>query len=425
MTPKTQTSFSDYSPLSLFGKRSRMMSSSSDNTGNSDNDDSQESSSSSTPPSMVNMKELLRRIQSLKDADAMEQEIQNAVNLNSATNHTDSSGRSSTVLLDLPVVAFDSLLPNQRLSGTTTDPTFSRFLRDLGLGGMFVMTSVDPYKRLIRRNGVVARIEIVDAGKGGQDTPDSSRPSLSSIPTAVDFVIVGRYHCHIVGPPAQMKRRIGRWRRAYDPDGEETRLGWGVERFLSLDSNNHTTTFVSLLDDQTDLGQETAPGNNIDGVKLEEWSWSTAKVMIVSNNNMKKNNKNNNHSEDTPFVADRVKEILELLDTWEQLASNEQTYDNVDVVASTRILKGHPGLTVDPKRLLHKVRQELGDLPTTSAEDLVLWIAAYMNPLPSLGVAPEIRGRVLEASPNLERQLKIVKLALQKSIRNLQGKEPL
>ena len=37
-----------------------------------------------------------------------------------------------------------------------------------------------------------------------------------------------------------MKLRIGRWRRGYDPDGEESRLGWGDERFVDkADGGTH------------------------------------------------------------------------------------------------------------------------------------------------------------------------------------------
>ena len=47
----------------------------------------------------------------------------------------------------LPVVCFDAMLPGQRLELTTEDPTLCDFLMQLGLGGMFCMTSLDPRER--------------------------------------------------------------------------------------------------------------------------------------------------------------------------------------------------------------------------------------------------------------------------------------
>ena len=43
----------------------------------------------------------------------------------------------------VPVIAFDALLPHQRLSLTVGDATFSKLLADLGLGGLLCVTSVD------------------------------------------------------------------------------------------------------------------------------------------------------------------------------------------------------------------------------------------------------------------------------------------
>lgn len=64
--------------------------------------------------------------------------------------------------MELPVVCLDALLPNQSLVGSTTDPTFCNLLRSIGLGGTFVITSLNTRARKIRRFGVLARIEIVD-----------------------------------------------------------------------------------------------------------------------------------------------------------------------------------------------------------------------------------------------------------------------
>ena len=125
-------------------------------------------------------------------------------------------------IVDLPVICLDALLPNQTLIGSTTDPTFCNMLRTIGLGGIFVMTSLNNRQRRIRRFGVIARIELVDVDgdDNGDDTnvvePPEQYKHLST-PTQVSFSIVGKRRCEILGKGKDMKDRIGRWRRGYDP----------------------------------------------------------------------------------------------------------------------------------------------------------------------------------------------------------------
>ena len=316
------------------------------------------------------MTELSCRIQSIAAADKLEQD-------------------STTGLIALPVISFDSLLPNQRLVGMTTDPTFSCLLRNLGLGGLFVMTSLDPSTRMLRRNGVVARIEIVDASS-----------SMESLPTAVDFCIVGRRRCRLVGPSNGFVARVGRWRRVYDPDGEETMLGWGRERFIDALPNA-----TSSYDDHevTMEGDESMPHT--------QWSLNLIDCALTDADN------------DCEHVIRKAEKLVPLLDKWLSLASNSHTYDNTDVVATARVLKGQPGLRVDPAALLRNVLADLGDRPS-DATALAFWGAALINPLPVLGVSPEIRGRILEA-PDASSRLDILEWGIKRSIRNLDGTVPL
>lgn len=105
----------------------------------------------------------------------------------------------------LPVIAFDALLPQQRLTGSTQDETFCRLLRDLGIGGVFVMVSWNPFKRRVRRNGVICQIELCDALK--QASPlDPSDPR--SVPTSVDFIVTGCAPCRVRGPAIGMVERL-------------------------------------------------------------------------------------------------------------------------------------------------------------------------------------------------------------------------
>ena len=83
----------------------------------------------------------------------------------------------------VPVIAFDALLPHQRLSLTVGDATFSKLLADLGLGGLLCVTSVDQRRRMLRRHGVLARLEhTLHAGvhardQGGADGAHLDRAS--------------------------------------------------------------------------------------------------------------------------------------------------------------------------------------------------------------------------------------------------------
>ena len=336
---------------------------------------------SSSNDSSFDMSELSRRIEGLQTADNL---------------LGDGTGDGTSVVLDLPVIAFDSLLPNQRMSGRTSDITFARMLARLGLGGLFCMVSVNHTQRKIRRNGVVCRIELIDA-------PNADGVSSNgNIMTAVDFQLVGLRRCRVVGIPEGMKARIGRWRRQYDPDGEESVLGFGEERFVDVDEENASMP--------TDL---TVQPEKMKGLSYQEWSYAQVDCAIED--------ADNNQEE----VVQKAESLIPLLEKWQQLASDVQTYDNTDVVASSRVMKGQPGLRVDPAALIRKVIADLGKQPSpTDPVAFALWGTGLINPVPELGCSPEIRGRVLEA-PDAMTKLKILEWGAKKSIANLNGSAPL
>jgi hypothetical protein len=297
------------------------------------------------------------------------------------------------VLRDPPAICFDALLPRQRLVGTTSDETFGRFLKELGISGIFVMTSLDYANgRRLRRDAVLCKIEVVDAP---MHDPRGECTNMF-LPTAVDFSILGIQRCRLVGPAKDMQARIGRWRRCYDPNGEEAVLGWGMERFVDSHGN-----------DVEHIGIDT---NN-----LCSSTWTAIPVQI--------NDLDDNDVHDPTTVA-LCKRIPVLLDEWQVLASNEGTYENVDVVATARRRSGYPGLCIDAAALLRNVRAELGPIPVHCPTELALYGAALINPLPVLGVAPEIRGRILSAS-SAHQRLTILEWGIQRSIENLKGIRPL
>lgn len=342
------------------------------------------------------MAELSRRIEGIQTAERL---------LGSEKNKNDNSSSSSSTssnnnYVHLPVIAFDAMLPNQRMAGRTTDRTFCRLLASLGLGGLVVMVSVNYAKRKIRRNGVICRIELVDA-------PGTGLAENGRCMTAVDFQLVGLRTCRVVGSSTHMERRIGRWRRGYDPDGEGSKLGFGMERFVDVEDDNLASP---LLDN--DLEQKMADTHK----KLPVRKWSSIPVDIAIQDS----------DANDPKVAEKAKSLQPLLEQWQQLASDIKTYDNTDVVAAARVMHGQPGLRVDPAALLRKVNKDLGEQPspTEDPSNFALWGAALINPLPALGISPEIRGRVLEA-PNAMSKLMILEWGVKRSIANLEGKTPL
>ena len=312
----------------------------------------------------------------------------------------------------LPVVCLDALLPRQQLEVDTEDPTFCCMLRDLGLGGLFVMTSLNPARRMLRRSGVVVRIALVDA-----------RRELDGAPTAVRASLCGRRRVRISGSGQGLTLRVGRFRKGYDVDSilTEAVLGWGPERFVDRDN-------ATVLAAPSDAAS----------TKLPAREWTSTDFVVL-------------HDEDeAPLyeagsacevrgrpaatageqaalaqLEDRARQLSEALDRWLLLAREPRTYDDVRVVAGVRVQRGEPGLRVDPDRLLGNVLDSLGPRPPLSAPTaLAFWAAALINPLPALGVARECRGAVLEAS-NASDRLRIVQRVLDASIANLEGKTPL
>jgi hypothetical protein len=127
----------------------------------------------------------------------------------------------------------------------------------------------------------------------------------------------------------------------------------------------------------------------------------------------------------TSAAVDKATSLIPLLDQWYSLASNLNTYNNIDVVAATRVQSGEPGLRVNPKNLLQKVKMELGPRPPPSRPTaFAIWGAALINPLPALGVSSEVRGAVLHVK-GADAKLDVLERGLVRSIRNLNGSMPL
>jgi len=186
-------------------------------------------------------------------------------------------------------------------------------------------------------------------------------------------------------------------------------LGWGDERFV--DALPHATSAASsspAVDDDTEATTTTRLFAH-----HTDWSTNPVDFALVDTDHTCKT------------VINKAESVIALLDKWQALATNTRTYENVNVVATARLLKGQPILRVDPEALLRNVKKSLGEIPPpTDPSALAFWGAALINPLPALGVAPEIRGRVLEA-PDAYSRLEILEWGISRSIRNLEGSSPL
>jgi hypothetical protein len=257
------------------------------------------------------------------------------------------------------------------------------------------MTSLNTKQRKLRRYATVAKIELVDV-----------EADTGFEPTAVTFAVVGKRQCEILGAAAGMTARVGRWRRDYDPDGEETRLGWGEEKFVDIEDSRATDDVNKLLSE------------SIIGVdKLSNNRWNNNKILVVDEQTIDK--------DVSLLTVERAAALVPLIEQWYRLASNPRTYNNIAVVASTRLERGAPGLRVNPETLLRKVKMELGPMPPpTKPTAFALWGAALINPLPALGVSTEIRGAVLHVD-GAEAKLDVLERGLLRSIKNLRGIAPL
>ncbi|OEU17053.1 hypothetical protein FRACYDRAFT_239656 [Fragilariopsis cylindrus CCMP1102] len=354
---------------------------------------------------------LQQRVQELQSSKAIEELLFN--NDNDSSNDNDNN--NNDVTLSLPVITFDALLPQQKLEGSTEDTTFIKFLiHEIGLGGHFMMTSLEYKSRKIRRNGVVCKLEFLNAASATTTTPVAMTSSSNNndLPTSVHFVIVGKKRCRVaVGNKANsskdkdLKLRIGRWRRCYDENCEESQLGWGEERFKDIDvvvddddDNNKGNDDNEIVVDQSS-SPTILPSSSLP-LPTDPKQWNEIEIEYKDLDNHE--NDSNNNDNNIASNIEKVEALIPYVDEWYDLASNIKTYQNLNVTATARIQWDQPYLTIEPEKLLRPL----------------------INPLPALGVSLEIRGNILEAN-TIQQKLQILELGLMRSIQNLKGERRL
>jgi hypothetical protein len=393
---------------------------------------------------------LQQRVQELQSSKAIEELLFN--------NNDNDNDDNNDVKLSLPVISFDALLPKQKLEGSTEDTTFIKFLiNEIGLGGYFMMTSLEYKSRKIRRNGVLCKIEFLNAAASA--TPPVAMTSISNVmnsatttksiddlPTSVNFVIVGKKRCRVaiggnkdIRKNKDLKLRIGRWRRCYDENCEESQLGWGEERFKDIDVvdddvNDNGTDDNEIIVDQS--SPTILPSSSLPlPTDPKQWNKIEIEYKDLDNNE----NDDSNNDKNIASNIEKVESLIPYVDEWYDLASDIKTYQNLNVTATARVQWDQPYLTIEPKNLLRRVVKELGPRPnatitTTNTNtnsdsnkvniEFMFWVAALINPLPALGVSLEIRGNILEAN-TIKQKLHILELGLIRSIQNLKGERRL
>eukprot|EP00967_Tisochrysis_lutea_P053941 scaffold67230_cov30-Tisochrysis_lutea.AAC.1 len=330
------------------------------------------------------------------------------------------TGLVASSRLSVPVVCIDPMLPKQRMEIKTEDDTFCCLLRDVGFGGLIGIVGLDTRTRRLRRHGILARIAFVDVLP-----PPPGSPPL--IPTEVRASLIGIRRMCVCGPAEGMRLRVGRFRRGYADgviDGGIA-LGFGEERFNNaregcsvcenvssasavdpsgqMPSTEVTEATVEVLIDPDELWEDELVGeNNLSFTSEDPLDGCDAGAM----------------SEDSSLISapTKAQALSILLDLWLELIRKQETLVRSDVALCARLT---------PDVLISHVLDDIGPKPPTSAPTaLSLWGASLINPLPSLGVAPECRGSVLEAVDSAER-LAIVTRACERSIRSLRDGSPL
>mmetsp|Transcript_53322 Transcript_53322/g.127196 ORF Transcript_53322/g.127196 Transcript_53322/m.127196 type:complete len:404 (+) Transcript_53322:90-1301(+) len=353
---------------------------------------------------------LRRRMADVQAADAREAELYKA-------------GRG-----ELPVLCLDALLPRQRLQFETGDATFSAFLRGVGLGGIFAMVGLDFKTRRLRRRGVVARLEFVD----------SSNASDEGAPTSVSVSVVGRRRMEVLGGRSDLCLRAGCFRQGYGDDlSGGVGLGWGDETFTDVPERAGPAAAAKTTVPVSEEVQQMQPPSKWSNVEVAVLRDADEEVLFKDSElgavlaRAAGDAAGSAAAEESlsPLEQEELeqpcKALRELVAKWQKLVRDPETFENVYVTAGVRVRPGEPQLRVDTNKLLDGVIEDLGPQPpVTSASALALWAAALINPLPALGVSPEIRGRILEASTPMER-VAIAAWGVQRSILNLEGRMPL
>ncbi|CAE8729893.1 unnamed protein product, partial [Polarella glacialis] len=242
----------------------------------------------------------------------------------------------------LPLLVLDSMLPGQELDFWTDDKTYLALMADVGVGGSLGMLGMDPRTRNVLRHGVEVTVTACQPRDGGVYT-----------------VLSGQRVFRL--PTSSAPQPVGRWRRAYAEGSEEIALGWGQEQFVEEQGQDPLTSLLGGARNREALNQ-----------KVGEGAWEAVVVQWLT---------------DEPSAGEEAHPLASRIE-----AAIPQWLDLVRSAGRER-----------REGQLELIRETLGQPPPVSQpRAFALWAAALINPLPSLGVALEIRPAVLAASSGSE-----------------------
>eukprot|EP00929_Paragymnodinium_shiwhaense_P039167 TRINITY_DN20596_c0_g1_i3.p1 TRINITY_DN20596_c0_g1~~TRINITY_DN20596_c0_g1_i3.p1 ORF type:complete len:233 (-),score=43.27 TRINITY_DN20596_c0_g1_i3:8-706(-) len=181
-------------------------------------------------------------------------------------------------------------------------------------------------------------------------------------------------------PAGESPTSIGRWRQSYSPTGHSLALGWGRELFQPDETVEDDPSSVSA-------GTAAASADRREAAKTGDEAWSGEVVEWVPEE----------EHLDEAHPATGV--LRSYVDTWMQLLrekGRERQQGQLDYIL--KVLGPRP--------------------PDTKPMALCFWIAGLINPLPALGVAPEIRPAMLSATTTDE-AVEIAAFGLRRSIDDL------
>ena len=322
----------------------------------------------------------------------------------------------------MPVVCLDPMLPGQKLEIVSTDRTLGELVRTVGAGGSLAMIGIDHREKRLLRHGVAVVVETCgDAPPDGPDAPPGVRATLSAT-----------RRLRVLGTTPI----VGRWRRCYADDFSDSRataLGWGRESFVRDD-----IVELAALDDAADKAIVVRDSNQADvddDDTVAARPWTPTPIMWVDDDAV----------DDVARAAEitaAIAALEPLITRWKQLVvARSEGSDEPELAAgraspvlrsASTSLAATAGRTTaraaEPAAppssaalVLERVLADIGPQPAaTRPHSFALWAAALVNPLPPLGVAPEVRPAVLRAQCALAR-LEIVRRAFERSIANLDG----
>ncbi|KAL7437376.1 hypothetical protein ACHAXM_009093, partial [Skeletonema potamos] len=267
----------------------------------------------------------------------------------------------------LPLMILDTMLPRQILQIQIQHPTLKALMKhrineETPTLGMLGMARLSTGQTVPLKTGV--EVEIIQMEKASDSAPPNTSSTNRSSGGGVEE------------EGWDISLRAGR-RFIIDGEVEKTEDGWTEARVKFLDSSEEEENEISSAMKSPSSAESI--GDRLSVARAIQ----KAKEFTVPNMNMKNS--------------------LSLVDRWIELAKQNER---------------HPGQ-------IDALLKQLGEIPPEhEPTERALWVGALINPLPSMGVAMEIRPALL-VSKKAEERVQVALDGLLKSIRHMDGSQRL